>query len=143
MLLRRVPSDPSRIIYPNGPFLWQAFLPNPTDHDGLSVNREGEKYETAASILSKAINEKVRNYGGVVAISAKVIRENGATVVPNKQLDSLGHCLIPELNITASKDKSTKQHFKEMADALARKSEVRIIPKEIPISQPTQQQEVV
>ena len=132
ILLRRVPTDPARFIYPNGPFKWQAFLPNSDDDDGLSVNREGEQYETAESLLAKAGTERFRQYGGVVAIEAIVPRGLGADVTPDQQDDSRGHCLIARLGRKAYN--VDKRAVKALADEMARSANcfVRIAPKQEP-----------
>jgi hypothetical protein len=132
VLLRRVPSDPARFVYPNGPFQWQAFLPNSNDDDGLSVNREGDQYETADSLRAKAANEQIRLYGGVVAIEASVPRGLGADVTPDRQEDSRGHCFLARLSRKAYT--ANKRAVKSLADEMARSTKcfVRIAPLAVP-----------
>jgi hypothetical protein len=132
-LLRRIQSDPARFLFPDGPFQYQSFLPNSNDEDGLSLNREGDHFETAQSLLQKSANEKVREFGGIVAVKSSSVMDLGLDISVDPQVDSLGHCLIKEMSRTIyDGSKEGKRKIKELADRLARGSHIRIKPRPIP-----------
>jgi hypothetical protein len=131
-LLRRVSVDPAHPIYPNDIPNTSSLIPNPNDTDGLSVNREGEQYESAESLLAKGGSEKLRTTGGVVAVLAGTFRHYGFDPQPDKQPDSRGHCLIKTMSYAAYK--ANKNAFKKVVDQVLRAKgcHVRIYPKSPP-----------
>ena len=100
-LLRRVPPTwwPSQ----DAPSPVSAFRPRAPnrkrpgdqgDVDGLSVSRQ---IFTSAETAS---NHQGKRYH-VVSLLAKTIREGGVvSIVPKPLLNDLGHCVLPEINIT-------------------------------------------
>lgn len=133
-LLRRVASDSAKFIFPNGPFVWNALLPNPNDDDGLSLNREGSDYiPSPERLLELAENPNVRLYGGVIGITAAVFRSLGVEPVPNPQTSSPGHCLIKEMSRTIyDGSRAGKRQIQTLAQRLAEQAVVRKAPSPIP-----------
>jgi hypothetical protein len=116
--MRRVPVDPAYPIYPGDIPNTASLIPNQQDTDGLSVNREGEQYESAESLLAKGGSEKLRTTGGVVAVLASTFRKFGFDPEPDRQPDSLGHCLIKAMSYAAYK--ANKNAFKKIVDEILR-----------------------
>lgn len=131
-LMRRVPMDPAHPIYPGDVPNISSLIPSQNDDTGLSVNREGELYETAESLLAKGGSEKLRTTGGVVAVLASTFRQFAFDPQPDKQPDSRGHCLIAAMSYP--KYKANKNEFKKIVDKILRAQgcEVRIYPKSPP-----------
>ena len=131
--MRRVPVDPAHPIYPGDVPNTSTLLPGPNDtNTGLSLNREGEQYESAESLLAKGRTEKLRTTGGVVAVLAETFRQFGFDPLPDKQPDSRGHCLIAAMSYTAYS--ADKKKFKKVVDQILRAKgcEVRIYPQSLP-----------
>ena len=134
-LLRRSPNSPDYFNYKENRALAVAFLPQEHDFDGLSLNREGELFESAESVLEKALNENTKKNGGVFAVQCRDVIGLGLTAKPSPCPESRGHIVIPELNRRDYDKKadtgtpSEKQKIKALADKLARLSTVRIRPK--------------
>lgn len=130
--MRRVPVDPAYPIYPGDIPNTASLIPNQQDTDGLSVNREGEQYESAESLLAKGGSEKLRTTGGVVAVLASTFRQFGFDPQPDRQPDSRGHCLITAMSYPAYK--ANKNEFKKIVDRILRAKgcEVRIYPQSPP-----------
>ena len=131
--MRRVPVDPAHSIYPGDIPNTSALLPGPNDTNiGLSLNREGEQYESAESLLAKGGTEKLQTTGGVVAVLAGTFRQFGFDPQPDKQPDSRGHCLIKGMSYVEYK--ADKNKFKTIVDQILRQQgcQVRIYPKSLP-----------
>ena len=137
LLLRRVPSHPGYFTFPDGPLLPSAFLPSERDKDGISLFRQSDgnpgcPFFTPDSLLEISTSNKVRLYGGVVAIAAEAIREISPLTIALAPAEGLpGHVIIPEINYLEYKGEG-KRRIKALADLLARASEVVRTPHAIP-----------
>ncbi len=132
-LLRRVASSRDRFKFPDGPFLFVAFLPNKGDPSGLSLFRLGPKYMTHPQrLLDVAETEAVKQYGGVAAVTADQVRGAGGDPTPRRDEKGLpGHCEIEEMSHTLyTRSKADKNRIKDMADRLSRVATILIAPRE-------------
>jgi hypothetical protein len=104
-VLRRVSHSQ---ILPDGSLTRGAFTPNPNDTDGLSVYRElpcGGVLPLQLKAASRNLDER----DVVVRLSVRDVMACGLSVVIKDDPVGLpGHCVIPEFNITAYKNKTQK-----------------------------------
>ncbi len=133
-LLRRFPNEPDKYDFSLQIPRLNIFLPSMMDVDGLSLNREGELFLSAAQLLALANSDSVRKNGGVVAVLCESVRGHQMTVDPSPA-ESPGHVVIPEINRIdydkkeADGSQPGKRRIKVLADLLARMAQVRIHPK--------------
>jgi hypothetical protein len=135
VLLRRVPNTSDRFTFPDGPFLFVAFLPNQGDPGGLSLFRHGPAYvANARDLLDVAENPVVRHFGGVASVTAAQVRAVGADPEPKRDDTGLrGHCEVPAMSYRLYKQsKADKNRIRDMADRLARVALVVVAPKPKP-----------
>ena len=133
-LLRRFASAPDQFDHAGKFPRIGALLPTKNDADGLSLFREGDQFVTPARLLELALNPRVRQYGGVLAILALRFRELGLSIVP-RPTEIPGHVVIPEMNrVDYDAAREHKNRIHEWADRLVRaaKDDVRIWPTPIP-----------
>ena len=136
-LIRRVPSDQGGYDFVKNEFKLNAFFPRPADDTGLSVNWEGSEpeFETAHTLLAKAQGQKLRECGGVIAVTFEAVVVAGLHVVRDDTETSHRHSLIPELKRPIYEAK--RNEFIDYADKLLRAANqqpTRIAPKPLPKS---------
>src|SRR5205823_3179953 len=98
-----------------------------------------EGFVTAAGLLDSALNQDVRQFGGVAAVVTQEVRAIPLTVKPSPVPEGpRGHVLIPELNYSDydKKDEHGKRPgrdwIKGVADLLVRRADIRIHPTQKP-----------
>jgi hypothetical protein len=117
-LLRHFPSDPGKYDFNLAVPRLSCFLPTGEDKDGLCFNRE--VFVAADQLLALARNANVRQYGGVLAVLAVWLRDQGLTVRPDPA-DTPGHVLVPEMNRNDyDASRGGKEKIKTWADKLVR-----------------------
>jgi len=114
-LLRRCWSEPGEYYATNKYPRFACLLPNSEDTDGISLYREG--LIDAESLLGKARTEKVRRFGGVIALLAHWFTDFKFTIKPSVG-DQDGHVSVVEMNF--AEYKSRKRELQQIADALLR-----------------------
>lgn len=137
-LIRRVPTDQGGYDVAKKEFKVNAFFPTKDDDTGLSVNWEGQdpEFETAETLLSKAKGQKLRDYGGVIAVPFEAIVAAGFRVIRDDSEKSRWHSLIPELKRPIY-DAMQRNDFIVYADKLLRAANqqpTRRAPRPLPAS---------
>ncbi len=103
----------------------RAFLPRPSETDGISVFREACVFRPE-DILVVIAEEKREKYG-IVRLAISELLAMGLSVVSEK-LDSVaGHAIVPELNIDTLDSDPSK--MAEWQDALAKLANLHVIRK--------------
>jgi hypothetical protein len=113
-LLRRFPSDPGQYDFTLAVPRFSAMIPTAVDTDGLSLYRE--LFISARQLLARATNQNVANYGGVLAVLAVWLREQGLTIRP----DTEDHVVVPEMNRNDYSTREGKKRIQAWADKLVR-----------------------
>jgi len=119
-------------------FRISAFIPAKRDDKGLSVNWEGSEpeFETAHTLPAKALGQKLRECGGVIAVTFEAVHAAGFQIERSDSETSRWHSLIPQLTYPIY-DAKTRNEFIEYADKLLRAANqqpTRIAPKPLPKS---------
>ena len=131
-LLRQVPTG--QYDHGRGELLLGALLPMSNDSDGLSLNRE--EAISAAELLATSANATVRDLGGVLAVLAVWLEEEGFPATPDPT-DVPGHVLVKGMNrgdydSGGAKKKRIKEVASELLDKINQQGLIRIRPKPFP-----------
>lgn len=131
-LLRQVPTG--QYDHERGELLLGALLPMTGDDDGLSLNREGAI--GATELLATSSNAVVRESGGVLAVLAGWLEQEGVPAIPDPA-DVPGHVLVPGMNrgdyaSGGEKKKRIKAVASGLLDRINQQGSIRIHPKPLP-----------